>query len=81
MGKEFWCRLSPAVLLTSYIWFALHHKCVSILMMSAKTPILKPDMLVLQCGSDTVSGSGETLMLYIESRFPRSSLLMSRDGD
>ena len=81
MGKEFWCRLSPAVPLTSYIRFALHHKCVSVCMVSAETPILKPDMLVLQCGSDTFSGSGETLMRYIESRFPRSSLVMSRGDD
>ena len=81
MGKEFWCRLSPAVPLTSYIRFALHHKCVSVCMVSAETPILKPDMLVLQCASDTVSGSGETLMRYIESRFPRSSLVMSRGDD
>ena len=81
MGKEFWCRLSPAVPLTYYIRFALHHKCVSVCMVSAETPILKPDMLVLQCGSDTISGSGETLMRYIESRFPRSSLVMSRGDD
>ena len=72
---------SPAVPLTSYIRFALHHKCVSVRMVSAETPILGPDTLVLQCGSDTVSGSRETLMRYIESRFPRPPLVMSRGGD
>ncbi|KAL6327916.1 hypothetical protein AAG906_027327 [Vitis piasezkii] len=72
---------SPVVPLTSYIRFALHHKCVSVRMVSAETPILWPDTLVLQCGSDTVSGSRETLMRYIESRFPRPPLVMSRGGD
>ena len=81
IGKEFWCRLSPTVPLTSYIRFALHHKCISVWMVWVETPILIPNMLVLQYGFDTVSGSGETLMQYIESRFPRSSLVMSRRGD
>ncbi|KAL6327004.1 hypothetical protein AAG906_012688 [Vitis piasezkii] len=69
------------VSLTSYIRFVLHHKYVSVRMVLAETPILGPDTLVLQCGSDTVSGSGETLMRYIESRFPRPPLVMSRGGD
>lgn len=72
---------SPAVPLTSYIRFALQHKSVSVRMVSAETPILGHDTLVLQCGSDTVSGSRETLMRYIESRFPRPPLVVSRGGD
>ena len=57
---------SPTVPLTSYIRFALHHKCVSVQMVSAETPILGPDTLVLQCSFDIFSGSGEIPMQYID---------------
>ncbi|KAL6989308.1 hypothetical protein U1Q18_015056 [Sarracenia purpurea var. burkii] len=58
----------PAGILTSYIRFALLYKPVSVHFIPSET-------LVLQCGSDAVSGTRETLIRYIESRFPEPPLM------
>lgn len=62
---------SPTSSLTSYIRFALLCKNVSLHFLPAET-------LVIQCGSDTVSGSRETLLRYIDERFSYPPLMLDR---
>lgn len=60
---------SPTGTLTAYIRFALLHKAVSVRFVPSETP-------ALQVGSETVSGSRETLLRYIDARFPHPPLTM-----
>ncbi|XP_077234456.1 hemerythrin HHE cation-binding domain protein [Tasmannia lanceolata] len=59
---------------TFCIRIALLYKTVSLQFIPSENPNFVPDT-VLQCGSDTVSGSYQTLLQYIESRFPNPPLL------
>ncbi|XP_010245450.1 PREDICTED: uncharacterized protein LOC104588984 isoform X2 [Nelumbo nucifera] len=67
---------SPSGAVTSYIRVALHYKAVSLHFIPFESTTLgAADKPVLQCGSDTISGSAETLLQYIEAKFPHPPLL------
>ncbi|XAR53513.1 hypothetical protein NMG60_11022101 [Bertholletia excelsa] len=59
-------------IVTSYIRFALLHKPVSVQFIPTETNCETP---VLRCGSDTISGSRETLLQYVETKFPEPPLV------
>ncbi|KAJ7970586.1 Hemerythrin-like [Quillaja saponaria] len=70
---------SPTNIVTAYIRFALLHKAVSPdFVPSSQTTRFggsEPENpVVLQVGSETVSGSRETLLQYIDNRFPNPPL-------
>lgn len=67
---------SPTSTLTAYIRFALLHKAVSVQLVPSETPNFGSEMPALQLGSETVSGSRETLLRYIDARFPHPPLVM-----
>lgn len=67
---------SPTSTLTAYIRFALLHKAVSVRFVPSHTPDFGSETPVLQVGSETVSGSRETLLGYIDARFPHPPLKM-----
>ncbi|KAF7820434.1 hemerythrin HHE cation-binding domain protein [Senna tora] len=62
---------SPKSVLAAYIRFALLHKAVSLDFVPSD-PDQSP--VTLQVGSDTVSGSRETLLRFIDARFPNPPL-------
>ncbi|CAL5343145.1 unnamed protein product [Camellia sinensis] len=66
---------SPTSILTSYIRTALLYKPVSLQFVPTETHRMDSETPVLQCGSETVSGSRETLIQYIESKFPDPPLM------
>ncbi|KAA8539083.1 hypothetical protein F0562_025775 [Nyssa sinensis] len=66
---------SPTCILTSHIRFALLYKPVSLHFIPSETPNFGSETPVLQFGSDTVSGSRETLLRYIDSKFPNPPLM------
>lgn len=70
---------SATSFLTAYIRLALLHKAVSVRFVPSDTPNFGSETPVLQVGSETVSGSRETMLRYIEARFPHPPLVM-RDG-
>ncbi|KAJ8630483.1 hypothetical protein MRB53_023806 [Persea americana] len=57
------------------IRIALLYKSVAVQFVPSENPSLGSDTVVLQCGSDTVSGRFETLLQYIEGRFPKPALV------
>ncbi|KAG2672420.1 hypothetical protein I3843_13G034000 [Carya illinoinensis] len=61
---------------TAYIRFALLHKAVSLRFVPSETPNFGYEGPVIQVGSETVSGSRETLLHYIEARFPHPPLVI-----
>ncbi|KAF8397909.1 hypothetical protein HHK36_016834 [Tetracentron sinense] len=66
---------SPSGTLTAYIRFALLYKTVSLHFIPAENHYFGSDTPILQCGSDTVSGSRETLLEYIDAKFPHPPLI------
>lgn len=74
---------SPKSILAAYIRFALLHKSVSLdfVPSTPQTTTAAPaggsepeDPVMLQVGSETVSGSRETLLRFLDSRFPSPPL-------
>ncbi|XP_030966043.1 uncharacterized protein LOC115986844 [Quercus lobata] len=65
---------SPTSVPAAYIRFALLHKGVSVRFVPSDTPNFGSDAPVLQIGSETVSGSLETVLRYIDARFPHPPL-------
>ncbi|KAK7837204.1 uncharacterized protein LOC112025374 [Quercus suber] len=65
---------SPTSVLAAYIRFALLHKGVSVRFVPSDTPNFGSDAPVLQIGPETVSGSLETVLRYIDARFPHPPL-------
>lgn len=79
-------RLSgpPNSALTCYIRFALLYKSVKLSFVPSETPHFGSDAPVIRIGSESVSGSRERLLRFIDSRFPHPPLVLpSRrdDGD
>lgn len=72
---------SPTSTVTAYIRFALLYKTVSLRFVPSETPSFGSETPVLQIGSETVSGSRETLLSYIEARFPHPPLVIRRGDD
>lgn len=72
---------SPKSILAAYIRFALLHKSVSLdFVPSSETERSEPEGTVtLQVGSEVVSGSRETLLRFIDARFPGPSLRSQQD--
>ncbi|XP_059628448.1 uncharacterized protein LOC132271171 [Cornus florida] len=66
---------SPHSNLTSYIRFALLYKPLSLHFVPSETPDFGSESPVLQFGSESVSGSLQTLVQYIESKFPNPPLM------
>ncbi|OVA10012.1 hemerythrin/HHE cation-binding motif [Macleaya cordata] len=66
---------SPSSNLTSFIRIALLYKSVSVNFIPSENPHFGSENPVLQLGSDTVTGSSETLLRYIEGKFPNPPLL------
>ncbi|KAF3972666.1 hypothetical protein CMV_003845 [Castanea mollissima] len=65
---------SPTSVIAAYFRFALLHKGVSVRFIPSDTPNFGSDAPVLQIGSETVSGSRETVLRYIDARFPHPPL-------
>lgn len=75
---------SPASILTAYIRFALLYKSISPRFIPCDTPIFESETpTILRIGSESVSGSRETLLNFIESKFPNPPLttVSSKDID
>lgn len=72
---------SPGSTVTSYIRFALHYKPATLEFIPSESPISAPGNPVVQLGSETVSGSIETLLQYIEARFPHPLLRVDIGDD
>lgn len=71
---------SPTSTLTAYIRFALLYKAVPLHFVPSETPSFGSVTPVIQVGSETVSGSRETLLRYIDARFPNPPLKLSGCG-
>ena len=68
---------SPKSILAAYIRFALLHKSVSLDLVETETERVGDGgggAVTLQVGSEVVSGSRETLLRFIDARFPGPSL-------
>ncbi|KAJ4972334.1 hypothetical protein NE237_005433 [Protea cynaroides] len=66
----------PSGIRTSYIRVALLFKAVPLQFISSEdTNLSSADIPILQCGPDTVSGSSDILLSYIDARFPNPPLL------
>ncbi|GLT88735.1 hypothetical protein SLE2022_067470 [Rubroshorea leprosula] len=65
---------SASSTLTAYIRFALLHKNLTIHFVPTDTPPFAYETPVLQIGSETVSGYRETLLHFIETKFPNPPL-------
>ncbi|KAK6933557.1 Hemerythrin-like [Dillenia turbinata] len=68
---------SPSNLSTLYIHFALLVKPVILHFIPDHNSLFGSDNPVLQFGSETVSGPPETLLLYLDSKFPHPPLTRS----
>ncbi|XP_043694301.1 uncharacterized protein LOC122645009 [Telopea speciosissima] len=67
---------SPSGIRTSYIRIALLFKAVPLQFLpSEHINLCSSDSPILKCGSDTVSGSNDTLLCYIDAKFPNPPLL------
>lgn len=68
---------SPSSPSTWRIRIALLYKSVAVQFVPSENPNFgsdTADTVVLQCGTDTVSGGFETVLQYIEARFPKPAL-------
>ncbi|XWS08129.1 hypothetical protein CRYUN_Cryun41cG0053200 [Craigia yunnanensis] len=63
--------------LAAYILFALLHKNLSLQFVPTDNPSSDGEPLVLEIGSETVSGYQETLLQFIEGKFPHPPLRFS----
>ncbi|KAK1409708.1 hypothetical protein QVD17_36237 [Tagetes erecta] len=66
---------SPTSPATCYIRFALLYKPVSLVYGPSETSGLGFETPVIQYGSDVISGSSETILRYLDSKFPKPMLL------
>ena len=77
---------SPKSILAAYIRFALLHKSVSLDFVPSSNETASSerdggsDPVTLQVGSEVVSGSRETLLRFIDARFPRPSVEAAGGG-
>ncbi|MFS8012270.1 putative hemerythrin [Helianthus anomalus] len=62
---------------TSYIHFALLYKPVTILFIPSEKSDMGFSTPVIQYGSDVISGSPETILRYLDVKFPKPMLLLS----
>lgn len=67
---------STTSIVTAYIRFALLHKAVPHRFVPTEAPSFGSEAPMLQVGSETVRGSRETLLGFINSRFPDPPLTM-----
>ncbi|RZB89473.1 uncharacterized protein LOC114372430 [Glycine soja] len=75
---------SPKSILAAYIRFALLHKSVSLDLVETETERVGDGgggAVTLQVGSEVVSGSRETLLRFIDARFPGPSLGSGREDE
>lgn len=73
---------SPNSILTAYVRFALLYKSISPRFIPCDNPIFETEVpTVLRVGSESVSGSRQTLLDFVESKFPEPSLNNIRDAD
>ncbi|XWS65670.1 hypothetical protein CRYUN_Cryun05aG0133400 [Craigia yunnanensis] len=68
---------SSSSTLAAYIRFALLHKNLSLQFVPTDNPSSDGERLVLEIGSETVSGYRETLLQFIEDKFPHPPLRFS----
>lgn len=73
---------SPNSILTAYVRFALLYKSISPRFIPCDNPIFETEVpTVLRVGSESVSGSRQTLLDFVESKFPEPSLNNIGDAD
>ncbi|KDO44420.1 hypothetical protein CISIN_1g0192501mg, partial [Citrus sinensis] len=73
---------SPNSILTAYVRFALLYKSISPRFIPCDNPIFESEVpTVLRVGSESVSGSRQTLLDFVESKFPEPSLNNIGDAD
>ncbi|XP_042512784.1 uncharacterized protein LOC122087651 [Macadamia integrifolia] len=68
---------SPSGIRTSYIRIALLFKAVPLQFLASEhtTNLCSSDTPILQCGSDTVTGSNDAILCYVDAKFPNPPLL------
>lgn len=67
----------PNNALTCYIRFALLYKSVKLSFIPSETPHFGSDSPAIRIGTETISGSREMLLRYIDNRFPHPPLALS----
>lgn len=67
----------PNSALTCYIRYALLYKSVKHSLVPSETPHFGSDSPAIRIGSETVSGSRERLLRYIDNKFPHPPLALS----
>lgn len=68
---------SPSIFHTLYLRFALLHKGLNVRFIASES---ESDPIVIEVGSERVSGTRESLLQYIEARFPQTPLVMGPAG-
>lgn len=67
----------PNNALTCYIRFALLYKSVKLSFVPSETPHSGSDSPAIRIGTETITGSRETLLRFIDNRFPHPPLAIS----
>ncbi|KAI7758073.1 hypothetical protein M8C21_017379, partial [Ambrosia artemisiifolia] len=70
---------SPTNPATSYIHFALLYKPITLLFIPSEKPDFGFETPVIQNGSDVISGSSQTILRYLDTKFPKPVLLSNWD--